>query len=184
MVLAGEITDGLHTACAYSPEALGYAVEHFHAGVERGGRDGNGLDLGDSLLGAIAPDGDVARRAGRILAAFYIPSMPPALLERHGIEPDRVAAVNDAFAAGDVQRALEATPDEVADQIMVAGTPEDWVHWLTEICAPAGLNHALVSFTDPFTLKAWAGVDIGGLPDLGEQVRMLGEQVLPEISSL
>ena len=50
-------------------------------------------DLGDSLLGAIAPDGDVARRAGRTLAAFYIPSMPPALLERHGIEPERRAGL-------------------------------------------------------------------------------------------
>jgi hypothetical protein len=29
---------------------------------------------------------------------------------------------------------------------MLAGTPEDWVRWLTETYAPAGLNHALVSF--------------------------------------
>jgi 5,10-methylenetetrahydromethanopterin reductase len=90
MQLAGEIADGLHTACAYSPEALRYAVGHFSAGAERAGRRINGLDLGDSLLGAIAPDGEAARRAGRTLAAFYVPSMPPALLERHGIEPERV----------------------------------------------------------------------------------------------
>jgi len=184
MELAGEIADGLHTACAYSPEALGYAARHFRAGIERADRGPDGLDLGDSLLGAIARDGDVARRAGRILAAFYIPSMPPALLERHGVEPGSVAAVTAAFAAGDVQRALEATPDEVADRIMVAGTPEDWVRWLTDTYAPAGLNHALVSFTDPFTLTAWAGIDVEGLPDLGEQVRIFGEQVLPEISRL
>jgi 5,10-methylenetetrahydromethanopterin reductase len=184
MELAGEIADGLHTACAYSPEALGYAVEHFHAGAQRAGRDADGLDLGDSLLGAIAPDGEAARRAGRVLAAFYIPSMPPALLERHGIEAERVAAVTAAFAAGDVQRALAATPDDVADRIMVAGTPEDWVRWLTETYAPAGLSHALVSFTDPFTLRAWAGIEVEDLPDLGEQVRIFGEQVLPEISSL
>ena len=82
------------------------------------------------------------------------------------------------------RRALEATPDEVADRIMVAGTPEDWVRWITETYAPAGLNHALVSFTDPFTLRAWAGIDVEHLPDLGEQVRIFGEQVLPEISSL
>src|SRR5262249_25553964 len=150
MELAGEIADGLHTACAYSPEALGYAAEHFHAGVARAGREADVLDLGDSLLGAIALDGDVARRAGRILAAFYIPSMPPALLERHGISHERVAGVVEAFAAGDVARALEATPDEFADRIMVAGTPEDWVRWLRDTYAPAGLNHALVSFTDPF----------------------------------
>jgi hypothetical protein len=136
------------------------------------------------LLSAIAPDGDVARPAGRILAAFYIPSMPPALLERHGIELERVATVNEAFAAGDVQRAIEATPEEVADQIMVAGTPEDWARWLTDTYAPAGLNHALVSFTDPVTLRAWAGITVEGLPDLGEQVRLFGAQVLPEISSL
>ena len=64
MELAGEIADGLHTACAYSPQALDYAVEHFQAGVQRVGRNPEGLDLGDSLLGAIAPDGDLARRAG------------------------------------------------------------------------------------------------------------------------
>jgi 5,10-methylenetetrahydromethanopterin reductase len=184
MELAGEIADGLHTACAYSREALGYAVEHFRAGAARAGRDADGLDLGDSLLGAIAPDGEAARRAGRILAAFYIPSMPPALLERHGIEPESVAAVTEAFAAGDVPRALGATPDEIADRLIVAGTPEDWVRWLRETYAPAGLDHALVSFTDPFTLRAWAGIEIEGLPDLGEQVRLVGEQVLPAISSL
>jgi 5,10-methylenetetrahydromethanopterin reductase len=184
MEVAGEIADGLHTACAYSPDALGYAVEHFRIGVERSGRSMDGLDLGDSLLGAIAPDGDVARQAGRTLAAFYIPSMPPALLDRHGIDPRRIEAVKEAFAAGDVQRALEATPDDVANRIMVAGTPEDWVSWLKETYAPAGLNHALVSFTDPFTLRAWAGIEVDGLPGLGEQIQMVGEQVIPELSSL
>jgi 5,10-methylenetetrahydromethanopterin reductase len=123
-----------------------------------------------------APDGSSPR--------FYIPSMPPALLARHGIELERVAEVTEAFAVGDVQRALEATPQDVADRIMVAGTPEDWVRWLSETYAPAGLDHALVSFTDPFTLRAWAAIDVDGLPDLGEQVRIFGEQVLPEISSL
>src|SRR5215210_1029435 len=38
MELAGEIADGLHTACAYSAEALGYAVDHFRAGAELAGR--------------------------------------------------------------------------------------------------------------------------------------------------
>ena len=182
MQLAGEIADGLHTACAYSPQALGYAVEHFRVGAERAGRSLDGLDLGDSLLGAIAPDGDVARRAARVLAAFYIPSMPPALLERHGIEPEQLTRVTEAFARGDVKGALEATPPEIADRIMLAGTPEDWVRWLTETYAPAGLNHALVSFADPFTLRACAGVEVDGLADLGEQVQIVREQAIPELS--
>jgi 5,10-methylenetetrahydromethanopterin reductase len=184
MQLAGEIADGLHIACAYSPEALRYAVENFHTGAKSAGRTADGLDLGDSLLGAIALDADVARRAGRILAAFYIPSMPPSLLERHGIHSEQVTHISEAFAKGDVEAALKATPDEIADRIMRAGTPGDWLQWLTETYAPAGLNHALVSFVDPFTVKAWAGVEIDGLPDLGEQVRIMGEQVIPELRSL
>jgi 5,10-methylenetetrahydromethanopterin reductase len=181
MELAGEIADGIHTACAYSPDALRFVVHRFNVGAGRAGRDGERLDIGDSLLGAIAPDPDVARRAGRVLASFYIPSMPPALLERHGIDPEEVAPVNEAFSAGDIERALDLTPDAVADRIMVAGTPDDWVQWLTEVYAPIGLNHALLSFTDPFTLKAWAHLEVPGLPDLVQQVRLFGEHVLPRL---
>jgi 5,10-methylenetetrahydromethanopterin reductase len=182
MEAAGEIADGLHTACAYSPEALEYAVDHCRIGAERAGRALADLDVGDSLLGAIAHDASVARRAGRVLAAFYIPSMPPALLERHGIDPEEVRAINDAFRDGDVPRALQLTPDDVADRLIVAGAPDDWIEWLKGTYAPAGLNHALVSFTDPFTLESWARICIDGLPSLSEQVRMVGEDVLPAIT--
>jgi hypothetical protein len=53
--------------------------------------------------------------------------------------------------------------------------------WLTDKFLPAGLNHALISFTDPFTLGSWAGRSISGLPDLVEQVRLFGEAVLPRL---
>ena len=182
MELAGEIADGLHAACAYSPESLEYVVGCFAAGVERGGRSGETLDLGDSLLGAIAPDGEAARRAGRVLAAFYIPSMPPALLELHQIRPEEIAPVIDAFARGDVKGALATTPDALADRLVVAGTPDDWLRWLTESYAPSGMGHALVSFADPFTLRSWAGVEVDGLPGLCDQVRLFGETVLPALS--
>src|SRR5262249_59968465 len=90
-----------------------------------------------------------------------------------------VAPANEAFAAGDIERALDLTSDDVVDRILVAGSPDDWVEWLSGTYAPAGLNHALVSFTDPFTLKAWAGVGIAGLPGLLEQLRLFGEEGLP-----
>jgi 5,10-methylenetetrahydromethanopterin reductase len=183
MELAGEIADGLLTACAYSPESLQYVVDCFSAGAQRADRTTADLDLGDSLLGAIATDGDVAKDAARILAAFYIPSMPPGLLERHGIAPAEVAPVNDAFATGDVKRALAATPDSIANRLVVAGNPQDWAEWLTGTYAAAGLTHALVSFADPFTLRSWADVEVAGLPTLGEQVRLFGEEVLPELAS-
>jgi 5,10-methylenetetrahydromethanopterin reductase len=181
MELAGEIADGLLTACAYSPEALGYVADCFATGAKKTDRSQLGLDLGDSLLGAIAPDPLVAKQAARVLAAFYIPSMPPALLERHGITSAEVGPINDAFARGDVKGALAATPELVSDRLIVAGTPEDWVQWLNGTYAAAGLTHALVSFADPFTLRSWAGIEIAGLPSLCEQVRLFGESVLPNL---
>ncbi|MGZ4250985.1 MAG: hypothetical protein ACXVUE_22100 [Solirubrobacteraceae bacterium] len=138
--------------------------------------------MSDSLLGAIASDGGAAKQAARILAAFYIPSMPHVLLERHGISPADAAPVNAAFAAGDVKRALAVTPDWMADRLVVAGTPDDWLGYLTETYSPAGFDHALVSFTDPFTLRSWAGTEIEGLPGLAEQVRLFGQEVVPELS--
>jgi 5,10-methylenetetrahydromethanopterin reductase len=109
--------------------------------------------------------------------------MPPALLERHGISSAEVLSVNSAFAAGDVKRALAATPASIADRLIVAGTPEDWAMWLTDTYAAAGLTHALVSFADPFTLRSWANVEVSGLPSLCEQVRLFGEEVLPALAT-
>src|SRR3712207_2862149 len=71
--LAGEIADGLHIACAYSSEALGYAAEHFRAGAERAGRDWSSLDLGANVLTAIGTDSDAAKEAARVMVAFYFP---------------------------------------------------------------------------------------------------------------
>jgi 5,10-methylenetetrahydromethanopterin reductase len=181
MQLAGEISDGLITACAYSPAALAYAADRFAEGAASAGRDAGELDLGDSLLGAIAADREVARRAARVLAAFYIPSMPPALVERHGIDVADVAPINEAFAAGDVATALARTPDELADLLVVAGDPGDWVDWLNGTYGGAGFGHAIVSFADPFTLSAWAGIDVPGLPGLADQVRLAGAEVLPRL---
>ena len=183
MELAGEIADGLLTACAYSPEALRYVVDCFSVGARVADRTPVGLDLGDSLLGAIAADGEAAKEAARILAAFYIPSMPAALLERHGIASADVSAVTSAFATGDVKGALAATPESIADRLIVAGTPEDWARWLTGTYAAAGLTHALVSFADPFILHSWADIEVSGLPSLCEQVRLFGEEVLPALAA-
>ena len=97
------------------------------------------------------------------------------------LAPEEVAPVNEAFAGGDVKRALAATPESLADRLVVAGTPDDWLGWLTGTYAAAGLDHALVSFADPFTLRAWADTAVDGLPSLGEQIRLFGDQVLPAL---
>lgn len=178
MELAGEIADGMFTACAYSAEAISYSITHTKKGAQSAGRDPSTLDIADNVLGAIGPDGSAARRAARVLAAFYIPSMPPRLLERHGLSREELQPVIDAFAAGDVDRALSLTPDEIVDQLVVAGTPEEWIEQLQAI-AETGLEHVLLSFADPFTVRAWSGHHAEQVPDLAAQIRLVHNEVLP-----
>ena len=181
MRLAGEVADGMLTACAYSPEAIDYALEQVRLGAERAGRDVGSVDVGDNLLGAISADGEAARAAAGVLAAFYIPSMPAGLLARHGLSRDELLPVIDAFAAGDVERALEQTPEAVVDSLCVAGTPEQWIERLRRDVLPTGVDHLLVSFADPFTVRSWSGREIDGVPDLAGQLRLFRDEVMPAL---
>src|SRR5215204_864893 len=101
MELAGEVADGLHTACAYSAEALRYAVDRFHAGAERAGRQIAGLDLGDSLLGAMRPTGaSLGRRAG---------SWPPSTSRRCRLRSSSAMASTPTRWPRSMQRSPPAT---------------------------------------------------------------------------
>jgi 5,10-methylenetetrahydromethanopterin reductase len=179
--LAGEIADGLHTALAYSREALAFTADAFRRGAARAGRDWATLDLADNMLGAIADDADAAREAARVVAAFYLSSMPPELLLRNGVEPDAVAPAIAAFNAGDVQRALALTPSGVGDVLSVAGTPGDWIDKIERDVLPSGFNHLLVTFADPFLIECWAGLTIEGLPSLEDQIRLFQRSVMAAI---
>jgi len=176
--LAGEIADGLHTAAAYSREALDFTAGAFRRGAERAGRDWATLDLADNMLGAIAEDAGPAREAARVVAAFYISSMPPELLLRNGIEPADVAPAIAAFNSGDVQRALALTPPEVGDALSVGGTAQDWLAKIERDLIPSGFNHLLVTFADPFLVETWAEITIEGLPSLDDQIRLFHASVM------
>jgi 5,10-methylenetetrahydromethanopterin reductase len=180
--LAGAIADGLHTALAYSREALDFTAEAFRRGAERAGRDWRTLDLADNMLGAIAEEPEAARTAARIVAAFYLSSMPSELLERNGVDPTAVAPAVEAFNQGDVERALELTPAAVGDALSIAGTADDWIDKIQRDLIPAGFGHLLVTFADPFLVRSRAGTTIEGLPSLEEQLTLFHEQVIPAIA--
>jgi len=179
--LAGEIADGLHTAAAYSREALAFTADAFRRGAARAGRDWATLDLANNMLGAIADDADAAREAARVVAAFYLSSMPPELLLRNGVEPDAVAPAIAAFNAGDVQRALALTPSDVGDALSVAGTPGAWIDKIERDLLPTGFDHLLVTFADPFLIESWSGRTIQGLPSLEDQIRLFQRSVMTVI---
>lgn len=179
--LAGEVADGVYCACSFSREALAYVVDNVRIGAERAGRDVAQLDLCASLTAAVSDDGDAARHAARLKAAFYLPSMPPALLERHGVPSRMVEPISAAFARGDVAAALRLTPDDLVDRLCIAGTPEEVAERIRTEIVPAGFNHVALALADAEIPRAWAGVEIPGLPTLAEQVRLIADRVLPRL---
>jgi 5,10-methylenetetrahydromethanopterin reductase len=181
--LAGEIADGVYAACSFSEEALRYVIENVAMGAARAGRDLADLDLCASVTAAVANDGEAARRAARLKAAFYLPSMPPALVERHGVPFSTVEPINEAFARGDIAEALRRTSDEVADRFCIAGTPEEVAERIRRDVIGAGFGHVALALADAEIPRAWAGVEFQGVPSMSEQVRLVADRVLPLVSS-
>jgi alkanesulfonate monooxygenase SsuD/methylene tetrahydromethanopterin reductase-like flavin-dependent oxidoreductase (luciferase family) len=106
--VAGEISDGTHTALNYSREAFEYVVENFKIGADRAGRDWRSLDIGAWCVAVVGPDSAAAKETARAIVALYISSMPREQLERHGIDPDSLTPIVDALAGGDVAGAGRA----------------------------------------------------------------------------
>jgi alkanesulfonate monooxygenase SsuD/methylene tetrahydromethanopterin reductase-like flavin-dependent oxidoreductase (luciferase family) len=179
--LAGEIADGVYAACSFSPDAFEYLVTNVKRGAERAGREWRELELCASLTSAVSEDGESARTAARVKAAFYLPSMPPGLIERHGVPSAEVQPICEAFARGDVRAALERTPDELADRFCIAGTPEEIVSRLESDVLPRGIDHVVLALTDRRLAYEWAGIDLPGLPPVDEQIRLIGTRILPAL---
>jgi 5,10-methylenetetrahydromethanopterin reductase len=183
--LAGEIADGVHVACAHSAEALAYAAENVREGAERVGRRlDSSFDFCASVLGAISTDRTAAKEAARVAAAFYISSMAPELVERHGIPFDDVRPVVDAFARGDVEHALALTTAEIGERLSIAGGPGDWIERIRTDVAPQGYNHIALGLVDPYLVESWSGLRVVGLPSLADQLALFAAQVAPALRNV
>jgi 5,10-methylenetetrahydromethanopterin reductase len=182
--LAGEIADGVHVACAHSSRALAFAAQSVHEGADRAGRRlDNSFDLCASVLGAISNDSGAAKEAARIAAAFYISSMAPELVERHGIDYADVRPVVDAFGRGDVERALELTTADIGERLSIAGDPAEWIERLRSDFAPHGYDHVALGLVDPSLVESWSGRRMDGLPDLAGQLELFAAHVVPALAA-
>ncbi|MGN6792875.1 MAG: LLM class flavin-dependent oxidoreductase, partial [Streptosporangiaceae bacterium] len=171
--LAGEIADGVHVACAHSSEALSFAARNVREGADRVGRRLDGtFDLCASVLGAISGDSGAAKEAARVAAAFYLSSMAPELVERHGIDYSDVRPVVDAFGRGDVNRALDLTTSEIGERLSLAGDPAEWIERLRNDFAPYGYDHVALGLVDPSLAESWSGRRVDGVPDLAGQLEL------------
>jgi 5,10-methylenetetrahydromethanopterin reductase len=177
--LAGEISDGMHQALAYSKEAMAFATEHVRLGAERAGRDASQLDLGAWMVTSISEDAAAATEAARVVVAFYIPAMPREQIERHGIDPESLQPITDAFNVGDVEQAIELTTLELTEKLSLSGSPEEWVQRIEDDVIPTGFDHLICAPIDPYLVEAWSGLRVENVPDQQGQLRLIHDRVMP-----
>ncbi len=178
-IAAGELADGLHHALSYSREAYDYVAENVKKGADNAGRDLNGFDLGAWVVTVVAEDSAAAKQAARILVAFYISSMPPEQLARHGITTEEVQPVVDALGGGDVAKAIELFRPELSEKLSVAGTPEECVEKIKADIEPAGVNHMILALSDSHLVEFFAGQTVEGVPDIQGQLKLVADRVMP-----
>jgi 5,10-methylenetetrahydromethanopterin reductase len=92
--------------------------------------------------------------------------------------------VVDAFARGDIERALELTTPENGERLSIAGTPEHWIERIRADVAPHGYNHVALGLVDPTLVESWSGRRTDGLPDLRSQLELFAAEVVPALRDL
>jgi alkanesulfonate monooxygenase SsuD/methylene tetrahydromethanopterin reductase-like flavin-dependent oxidoreductase (luciferase family) len=123
--LAGRKADGVFFTFV-GEQLTRERIELVHDEARAAGRDPGAIDISGSLPVCVHEDRAVARAwYRRYLASFYL-SLPhyQQLFAANGF-PEAADDVAARLAAGDVDGAADAVPDEAVDQVALAGTPEE-----------------------------------------------------------
>ncbi|MBY8876217.1 LLM class flavin-dependent oxidoreductase [Actinacidiphila acidipaludis] len=177
--MAGEFADGVICASNFPAHSLAAfrsgqfdSVSHLdrlERGRERSERTEFTRIYGVNI--SVAADRDSATAAARRQATLIVAQQPHESLQRGGFEPSDYAAARDAVKAGmNLHEAADLLPQEIADQLIISGTPGDCIEALAEL-----LEYARAAgFTETYV-----GAPVG--PDPAEAVALLTSEVLPEI---
>jgi coenzyme F420-dependent oxidoreductase len=123
--LAGRFADGWH-ALLLTREGLEDRLEDFDRGSDLGDRDRSEQRVDLSLTCCALEDAEAARDLVRSHICFYIGGMGTFYrdnLARQGHE-DVAHDIYDRWQSGDRRGAKEKLPDELLDELAVAGTPD------------------------------------------------------------
>jgi 5,10-methylenetetrahydromethanopterin reductase len=107
--------------------------------------------------------------------------MPAEQLARHGIDQAELQPIFDAFAAGDVAKAIEMFSPELAEKLSVAGTPEECAEQIARDILPAGVNHLILALADAPLVEFFSGQSIEGVPPISDQLRLVSERMMPAL---
>jgi 5,10-methylenetetrahydromethanopterin reductase len=108
--------------------------------------------------------------------------MPAEQLARNGIDQADVQPTFDAFAAGDLAKAIDMFSPEMAEKLSVAGTPEECAEQIRHGIRSAGINYVILVLADAPLVKFFSGQALDGVPPITEQLRLVAERMIPALT--
>jgi len=145
--LAGRFADGW-TPQFFTPEGLEDRLEDLRRGAELGDRDPDDVRVALTFRACAHEDRERARQLGRNQVAFMIGRYGPYYRQsvaQQGWE-DVTQNVKEAYDAGDDEAAVAAVPDELLDDLVAAGTPDEVRETVDEFRQVEGLDALRIAF--------------------------------------
>ncbi|WP_010612501.1 5,10-methylenetetrahydromethanopterin reductase, partial [Halococcus hamelinensis] len=154
--MAAKHADGLLFNGSH-PDDLEWARERVEEGLDER-VVGSEFDLAAYASVSIAEDEAAAREAARPPVAFIAAGAPEPVLDRHGIDADRAAAIGESISAGDFSAAFDRVSEAMVEAFCIAGEPATVESRVREV-----MDHA-----DSLVVSSPLG------PDLDAAVRLTG----------
>jgi 5,10-methylenetetrahydromethanopterin reductase len=122
--MAGKHADGLLFNGSH-PADLAWARERVEEGMQDRPDEYGPFDLAAYASVSVAADRDAAREAARPPVAFITAGAAPPVLDRHGLDHDRAAAIGERISAGEFSAAFERVTPAMIDAFCMAGTVDE-----------------------------------------------------------
>nr|MDO8098075.1 5,10-methylenetetrahydromethanopterin reductase [Candidatus Njordarchaeota archaeon] len=119
--LAAQISDGVLINASH-PLDISLAVKELRSGLDEARRSSN-FDIAAYTSFSVSSDSAEAVKLARPVVAFIAAATPDVVLERHGINPERVQVIKTALAGGQFKDAFKAVGDELLEAFSITGTP-------------------------------------------------------------
>ena len=142
--LAGAIADGIHLHPVNTIRRLKeVTLPAIEAGARAAGRTLADIELAPSPICSISNDRREALHWAKAHIASYLPHpYVHPVFDVHGFGAQREQA-SERLANGDVDGAIDAIPDELADAVALVGTPDDCRRRLAEYAEIGGVPRLL-----------------------------------------
>jgi 5,10-methylenetetrahydromethanopterin reductase len=123
--LAGEIADGVILNSISTLEYMEFARERISDGAKSVGKDLSQIEVGHSVIYAVAEDNQQATRAAKEDVLFYLsyPELDP-VLEKSAFKKEALK-MRELYFKGDKEAALSLISREMLDVFAVYGTPSE-----------------------------------------------------------